>query len=191
MHTNVFSYTILGIVPIWLAAFVLDFFIVDILFLGREHYEGFAYNISRSSQYGDRALIACILIGATVLQRGVAIPAALNSGIFNWISLGLAFAVGVVWVTLVVAGNGWKFVGTVMDTYHNFFIVPVLLYLLTTMIPLTFCCGSAIEKIATILLLALWTFLVWLDSKHGRLQQCKWLEDNGFGFILRKKAVKI
>jgi len=63
-------YAILKALPIWLIMLILNFLCVDILYIGREKIEGLPYNIAWSSQYGDRALVGCIIIGILVLQRG-------------------------------------------------------------------------------------------------------------------------
>ena len=177
MHIHVLSYAVLGMMPIGFAAFVLWFLVVGVLHIGREHYEGLAYNVSRASEYGDSALVGCILIGLEVLKRNGA-PDLMNSNMYGWIWCAIAVATAVVWELSVLKQNGWRFVETVMDTYHNLFVVPVLVYLLGTMVPITFRRGTMGEMILTCLMAALLPVLVISDARQGRLQQCKWLWDN-------------
>jgi hypothetical protein len=67
-------YWLLNQLPIWVTVFILLTLCINILFPGRGKFEGLAYNISYASQLGDAALIICILIGATVLQREQFVP---------------------------------------------------------------------------------------------------------------------
>ena len=68
------TYWILNAMPIWLMVLILDFICVDIFYIGREITEGLPYNISWASQYGDRFLIAIIIIGCLILNREILVP---------------------------------------------------------------------------------------------------------------------
>jgi hypothetical protein len=164
---------------------ILDVLCIDILYFGRERFEGFPYNICWSSQYGDRALIGCVLIGTTVLQRSLSVPVWSADGDNQCMLLVVSGSIAVIWNTIVLAKSGFR-LGTTMDTYHNFFIVPLFVFLLGTMLPVTFQFGSATEKIMTASFVLFWIAMVWCDLKTKRLNQPKWLIDNGFGNILTK-----
>lgn len=101
------TYEILGNLPLWFLAPILCFLCIGILHVGREMFEGFAYNISRASQYGDGGLIVCILIGATVVKRG-RVPELMNNETFLWTWATLSIIVGVVWELVIYYQNGRK-----------------------------------------------------------------------------------
>ena len=177
------SFAVLSVCPIWAVAIVLDFLCIDILYIGREAFEGFPYNISKSSQLGDRALIGCALISATILQGRVALPWWLGSELFQILIAVASILTGILWQVFVLLKTNNRSV-TKMDTYHNVFIAPLFMYLLVTGLPVIYIYGSIHEKGLTGLFILLWIELVAYDAKNGRLDQCDWLRRNQPGLKL-------
>jgi len=177
------GYKLLFATPFWVVALFLDFFVIDILFIGREKFEGYPYNISWSSQYGDRALIGCILLGDCVLQQK-GMPPALG-GSYSTICLIVGVSAGLIDSVVVLWRDHWKF-GTNMDTYHNIVIVSLLVYILGLTVPVIFMAGTLSEKLAAVVLSLIWVATFVYDVKTGRINQPKWHHDNGFSAFLVK-----
>lgn len=165
--------TLLAVTPIWFIFAVLFFLCIGILPIGRRYFEGFPYNISIASAYGDVALIICVSISATILQRQGApvwlynyeIPAAL-----------LSIVIGII-DGVVIAGGPRR--NTTMDNYHNFFIVPLLVYLVIFIgIPIIIEHATLLEWLSFCLLIFIWVKLMVYDFFEGRLQQCKYLKSH-------------
>lgn len=166
---------LLAAMPIWFTFAVLFFLCIGILPLGRRYFERFPYNIALSSAYGIVALIVCVMIGVTVLQRAGA-PEWLYR--YQFVSALLSIGMGIFSLTVIAGGIKRN---TVMDTYHNLVVVPILVYLvLFTAVPLIVTNGSTNEKLALILFEGFvfgMTFIY--DFFDGRLRQTKWLRERG------------
>lgn len=165
---------LLAVMPIWFTFAVVFFLCIGILPLGRRYFEGFPYNIALSSAYGDVALIVCVMIGTTVLQR---------AGAPEWLHR-YQLAIGVVSVGVgifdatVIAGGFRK--NTVIDNYHNVVVVPLLLYLvLFTELPIVFDRGKLAEFSGFLICGGIWVATLVYDWTEGRLQQTKWLQEQG------------
>jgi hypothetical protein len=74
-----------------------------------------------------------------------------------------------------------------MDTYHNLFIVPLLIFLLATMLPVTFYYGTWFEVSSTVFFGVLWLVLMLFDWRTGRLDQpewmCRWIRERSRAFL--------
>ncbi len=170
-------YRLLSITPLWVTCGILYFIFIGVLHIGREHFEGFAYNVAWSSQFGDFALIMIILISSSILQKNDA---------YGWysqwtfqISCALcSLTIGIIVNLLLLPAE------EVMDRYHNFIVVPGLIFLLTTTLPVTFTKGSVLEIASSISLYLFWLALVIADNVTGRINQKKWLAEKG---ILKNK----
>ncbi|MBI3305285.1 hypothetical protein HYZ80_03125 [Candidatus Parcubacteria bacterium] len=164
---------LLAAMPIWLTFAVLFFLCIGILPLGRRYFEGFPYNIALSNAYGDVALIVCVMIGVTVLQREGA-PEWLRR---NQLAIGWAsVAVGVLDATVIASGI-WR--NTLTDTYHNLVVVSLLVYLVPlTALPVVFVSGAFYERAAFLFFGLVFAATFAYDWRTGRLQQTKWLRGN-------------
>lgn len=172
--------------PIWglaLLLYLLTGFVVD---AGREVFEGFSYNVSHAARYGDIGLIVVILIAVTILKRVQILPSWLTSDTHHLYLAIICLTIGVVIEVGVLASSNWQF-GQAVDVYHNLAIVPLFLYLLAILLPVTYLYGNSNEKIVTILLLLLWLALVIYDARTGRLSQREWLEKQGYSNILKNR----
>ncbi len=172
--------------PIWglaLLLYLLTGFVVD---AGRETLEGFSYNVSHAARYGDIGLIVVILIAVTVLKRVQILPSWLTSDLYHLCLAFVCLAIGVIIEAGVLASSNWQ-LGQAVDVYHNLAIVPLFLYLLAILLPITYLYGNSNEKTATILLLLLWLALVIYDAGTGRLSQREWLEKQGYSGILKNR----
>lgn len=169
-------YYILTTWPIWTTAAVLAAISLTVL-VGRDILEGLMYNVSYSSMVGDAALIICVLIAATILQRNrdcCCVPYWLQNYGMQRDLLILSFLIGLLTCWLTLGSRS----GQVMDIYHDLAIGPLFLFFAITLLPVIFKNGNGKEVFATILLIALWAGLVVFDIKYDRLNQRQWLKDH-------------
>jgi hypothetical protein len=179
-------YWLMAQVPVWATALILLTLCINILFPGRDKFEGLAYNISYASQIGDASLITCILISATVLQRMQAVPEMVHSSYFQTSIITLSIAWPIAWIYLALFRSRQD---TVMDKYHHLVIVPLLAYPFLALLPVTCYYGSSFELISFWLLFSSWVILVIYDGRTGRLQQtkyvCRWIDKCSLAFKLK------
>lgn len=169
-----FGYYLLASYPIWHSAFALIIFGCVSVYVVRAIFEGFAYNVSWCSICGNPALIVVILIGATVLQREGVSSEFLRSMTFH-LECGLAsIAVGVFLLAKVRIQQGWF--GEWLDMFNNGIFVPVMLYAISTTLPIILKYGTETEINYTKILLILWFLLLCFDGFTGRLDQRPWME---------------
>ena len=173
--------------PIWAIALILFTLCINILFPGRNIFEGLAYNISYASQIGDTALIVTVLIMATILQREKTISDTVVAGSGYQIILSCACVyVGGMWQVFIMYVNKWKR-GSIMDIYHNIFIVPLFFFLFLTMTPVLRKYGTETERYFCLLLFFSWFGVVLYDLATGRLKQpefmCKWIRERSKSFL--------
>jgi hypothetical protein len=76
--------------------------------------------------------------------------------------------------------------GTFVDIIHNIIIVPVFLFLLVTMIPITYLSGDFWQKVITFFCFSVWFLLFLSDIEANRLNESAWFEANGFSIFLHK-----
>lgn len=173
--------------PWWILPLFLDIVVIDLLFLGRQFFEGFPYNISWSSQYGDRMLIGCVLLGVYVLQKN-GLPPTL-AGNYQHVCLFLGVVSGVCLQLFVLKRDHWQF-GTNMDTYHNLVIVSLLVYFLLLLVPVIIIHGTTRDILSATILSAIWVATFFYDHSSGRLDQPKWLTDHGYKVVLEKRIYR-
>lgn len=173
-------YWLLDVCPIWLLAFLLVFFAINILFIIRDYREGFPYNISVGSQQGTLFLVVAILIGATIVQRQPVLASWLDGRLAQifWmlISIVISITIGAIYQVTVVTLEGW---GKLADTYHNLFVVPLMVFFLGVTAPVVFIYGTETETLAFVALMGGWATCVLIDYLYDRLQQQKWLAERG------------
>ena len=165
-------YRLLNASPLWLTFAVLYFLCIGILHIGRWAFEGHAYNTSLASEYGDVALITVVLIGVTAMSRQSHITGVLGVLDFQVTLVGMCLIAG-------LASNFYLNATEVMDIYHNIFVLPLLAYLILTTVPVIFKYGTALEKTATVISIAVWTLPGLVDILTGRLDQRQWLHNHG------------
>lgn len=177
---------ILAIMPIWTIILCLFVFSGLIIWVCREFFEGFVYDVSHASRYGVFGLFLIILIGATILHR--------HPDMSGWIgSEGLHdtfFAISaIVFMAMTYAEASMRLKSVkrqIADTYHNIVIIPVLTYLLGTTLLLILFKGTITEILSSLLFFSLSGLLSIYDFKKGRLNQRAWIEEHGFESILKK-----
>ena len=164
----------------WLVFFLLDFFCIEIISIGREFFEELYYNVSLSSQIGDRALIAYILIASDVLKKQQIRSNWIESKIFHIFCIVLSIGVGITIEgrSLVQLGK----IGEIMDAYHGSVVVSIFLYFILTTTPVIFVYGTKTQKVAAVFLLLTWLGTLAIDLFTGRLQQREWLQQHGVQF---------
>lgn len=185
METNLTGiYFILSRTEVWItAAFLFTSF--NLVFFGGQHlHSGFGFNVSRSAQFGDNALIIAVLISCSILAKTGTVP-----NIFN--SLRSQLAIGIISLLIGCTMELYVFLktrrrGTLMDMIHNVIIVPGFLFILITMLPVTYLGGDIWQKGITFFCLALWFFLLLWDIEADRLDQHAWLKVNGFTILFHK-----
>jgi hypothetical protein len=64
------------------------------------------------------------------------------------------------------------------DNYHNLVVMGLLVYLLLSVAPVILWGGSVIGIGTVLLLLGCWAWLLWVDVKHGRLEQRKYMQEH-------------
>ncbi len=107
------------------------------------------------------------MIGVTVLRH--------ESFIAN---LHSEIVLAVLCLFIGIASNYFLNAKEVMDIYHNIVVLPLLAYLLITILPVIFEHGTATEKTTVVILVAIWALLLWYDMATGRLDQQRWLATN-------------
>src|SRR3989338_1276346 len=112
--------------PEWQIFAILFFLCIGVLPIGRLLIEGRSYNISYASAYVDIALILTALIAKEILSQH---PAAewLESQSYQRVAF-------------------WMLGEDFFDFYHSIIIVPLLLYMLATTIPLIFVGGTMVDQ---------------------------------------------
>lgn len=178
MREYVGGYYLLATTPWWQTALFLLVFTIGILYPGRWMFEGRAYNVAFSSNYGDIALTIIVVIGVVILQQGVSLPSFVRTPNFHVAVGAIAFMIGCALVAKKVIYEE----GQIMDIYHDIVIVPLFLYLLGILAPVIYFGGTAAEKTFALVLLALWATLVIVDIQTERMDQRRWLEAQGVEF---------
>ena len=122
------SHFVLAALPVWACAPLLYMGTMGVIFVLREHSEGLPYQIAYSAQFGDVALLTVVLIGSTVLHRGVALPSWSLGWSFHGVCIGVAVACGAAW---------WWFDRPPhsADIYHHLFVAPLFIYLALSLTP--------------------------------------------------------
>lgn len=176
MENLVGSIYVLYVLPVWATAAILYATLALTILVGRNVFEGIPYQVSYSAMIGDIGLITCVLIAATILQRGGAyIPQLLQSGTCQIATLLLCVALGLIACMLTLGSRS----GQVMDIYHDVVVAPLFLYLAITLAPAIYTNGTKVEITAVICFVLLWLALVGFDIKYGRLHQYLWLKSHG------------
>lgn len=172
-----YSYYLLTQYPSFQTVTVLGLVSIGAMFFIRDFFEGVAYNTSRCALWGGCAVLGVIYLGIDVLHNSI-VPPALTSGTFH-------LAVGVISVMISIAvrssllrkNPGTK--ETVMDTYHNWILLPGYIYLLVTLAPVILVCGSGWHSFSLALLAITYGLTLLHDMHTGRLDQPAFLRDHG------------
>jgi hypothetical protein len=163
--------------PDWFLAVAMIFLGYGVLFLCRDHFEGLHYNVSFASVIGDTGLIGVVMIAAGIIKKQGVTAAWVSDTDFHYVCATFAIVVGINLLSKVRIEQGWF--GEYADRYHNAFIAPMLVYLLSTLLPVIYYQGNSLEKRATIFFLILCFVLVVIDFKTGRMDQQGWLRARG------------
>lgn len=164
-----------------LTALVLAFLSVGVLYIGRKRFEGMPYNVALSSEIGDIALVCAILAAATAHKGRVGSTVyAFDHYSFHLMALAIAVFFGpVVQVALLAYSRKLE---TLMDVYHNVFVVPLLIYLIMVTLPLVLYIGTQLDIAFYVSMCMLWLALLLLDARAGRLDQRAYLKNIGVNF---------
>lgn len=160
-------------VPLWIQAPVYYLLSIGIIWMLRDYQEGVAYNVARSSQFGDAALFTIILMAVNMLQDGRPVPGPLNLALMQALLLIIAVLVGVIWYFWFDPTPRWG------DKYHHLVVAPMLVYLGINAAVIIVYAGKGWEISVAIALLSVWGVLVDLDVNTGRLNQRQWLKEQG------------
>ena len=173
------SYALLKALPLGLTAAVLFFLCIGILHIGRERSEGLPYNVAWSSEIGDAFIICYVLTGIVILQRPGTVLGDFQALFQFWAAvLGITSALA----AQAMAVRGLAQGPRLMDTYHNFVIVPLLVFLVILFLPVIWFFGTRMERQTACGLVFVWVALILYDAMNGRLDQRSWLMANGVPF---------
>ncbi len=120
-------------------------------------------------------LVGAVLVAATILQRGEALPGWLSSGYFHVFAALISVCFGVTWWS-IDRPTHWG------DIYHHLFVAPLILYLAITLLPIILTNGTKVEKLCVLCFALLWAALVVFDVTHERMSQRQWLQRHGVTF---------
>jgi hypothetical protein len=180
-YTNLTGiYWLLAVTPVWITVVTLLVFCIGILYPGRKYFEGVAYNVAYSSNFGDMALIGNFMIAVWGLQNGGRVPMFANRILYQLVCLAISALLGIVWQFVYMEGLEKKGrVAMIMDSYHNLVVAPMLIYLILFVnIPVMFASGNLFQWLLATTLVAIWAKLVFVDSNAERLDQQIWLRKN-------------
>ncbi len=169
------SHYVLFELPIWASGLILYGVTMGAIYVARDLFEGLPYQVAYSAQFGDAALAGAVLVAATILQRGDALPRQSTSGYFHILAALVSVSFGVTWWSLDRPRH-WG------DIYHHLFVAPLILYLAITLLPVILINGTRVEKFWVLCFALLWAALVVFDLKHERMNQRQWLQRRGFTF---------
>jgi len=163
---------ILAFTPWWILAPLAFMLTIGIVWILRDAQEGVAYNVARSSQFGDVALFTVIFMAVAMLQDGRSVPPALNLWVIQFCLLLIAAAVGYIWIKIDPT-HRWG------DRYHHMVVAPMLVYLGINAGVIILYAGALWEILLAVALLWVWLGLVSWDVHTGRLDQRKYLAGQG------------
>jgi len=170
----------LAVIP-WPVTFaVLWILSVGILWPMRKYFEGIAYNVSRSSQWGDFFLASAFILGVLALRQAhEPLPPWLGSIASQVVLLVLSYAAATAYVTVMpmLQGKPTIFRQEWAEIYHGLFIFPFLLYLVATALLATFCIGEWRVLAIELVFVLVWLGLVGYDGWYGMLDQQKYIKD--------------
>jgi len=173
--------------PVWETSAIL-LSILAVIPLGRSVLDGFLYNLSFTSNLGDQVgLVMATSIVITVMQREpvVNVPQKLQKILQNsrahWVFAFVSFLVGVTVHFLLVMSRTIS----LMDTYHDLFILPLFFYFGITLIPIMIYNGSKKEKLFFWGFIGLWLMLCLVDINDNLMYQHMWF----YSHIHRWKSI--
>ncbi len=164
-------------VPVWVMVLALYIIWIGMVYILRDIFEGFPYNVAYSSQIGDMALVGVVLIGATVYQRaGGSADRYSESVAFYGSLMAAVFATA---YFLCAAPGGWKHMA-IADQYHHFVVAPTLVfYVISSLVIVNKDAKNPEESMGCYVLLVIWLMCVCFDALHGRLDQRTWVGKQG------------
>jgi hypothetical protein len=170
-------YSLIASTPIWVIAITLWICTDGAIHLLRDKLEGLGYQVSYSAKFGDAALIAAILIAATILQRGgTHIPIVLNDAFTQEICLLVCFGLG---ASISFITFGMRSVH-VADIYHDVVIAPTIAFCAVILLPVVWYNAMLYESLTIAFAIFFWGQMVWIDVKDDRINQRQWLIRHGF-----------
>lgn len=176
------SHYALAKLPMW-AIFPILFIVVSLAILaGRDFSEGIPYQVAYSAVVGEGlCFIAMVLIIATILQRqrgSLHIPRWLN-GIMHFAILVMSCVISAdIEHNTIISRSGWY-----MDIYHDLVVMPLILYLGATLLPIIWFNGEKSEKRAFWCFALLWVGAFVFDLIFNRINQFTWLLHHGVKLV--------
>jgi len=181
-YTGIFQ--LFAVVPVWVVALFVLMIGIGVPFVIADRTTGLFFNVSYSGVLGDLCLIIVVLIGTTVIQDGLPFPTWFSSVWPQLVWAGVCLVVGFV---LVTADTPWP-IATWPDRYHNFVVVPVLLFLLPLLLLAILYNGNATEMAMGGLLIVLWCGLGVYDFETERINQPEYVAKK-FGLQFEKGRI--
>lgn len=184
MYDFIGSYYLLTLYPAFQTITVLGLISIGAMFFIRDFFEGLAYNTSRCALWGGVAVLAVIGMGISILNNSPFIPPFLSGATFHFLTGLISIVIAIINVRTVLAKARGK-EETIMDTYHNWVLLPGYIYLMLTVIPLILVCGNGWSHVSLILLAVVYVKTLVHDIQTGRLNQPKFLWLRGLRLPIR------
>lgn len=156
----------LATTPMWVTASIIILFAVAAMWILRRVSAGEWYNVTYSGQLGDVALTIVVLLGVGVL-RSFDAPIPVWAG-GEWGQFALLLFCYVIGLLLL---EKHTMTMQLPEIVHGFIVVPILLYLVTTVLIVTIIAGMWGILAVEVGLIGFWAFLVYVDITTGRANQ--------------------
>jgi hypothetical protein len=163
------SHYVLFRLHIGVSGFILLVVTIGVVFLLRNIFEGLAYQVAYSAEFGAFLLVGAVLVAARILQRGEALSRWLISGHFHAFAAVISVIFGVTCWS-IFRPTQWG------DNYYQLYIAPLLLYLAITLLPVIAINGTRAERLCVVCFALVQIALLTFDYTHGRLSQLPWIE---------------
>lgn len=164
-----------------ISAIALCLFLVTMgaMFLIRLVDQGLFYNVAVSAMLGDGVALYAVLLTAEVLKRGTPLPAFLQNPLYHSVALFIAMVAGGIWLKFDW-NTHWA------DRYHHGVIVPLLVYLALTLIPVLWVNGTKSENRILLGVVVFYGSTIAFDIVTQRMDQLKHLLKHGINLSLWK-----
>jgi hypothetical protein len=169
-------YYVLFNTNIWVMLAVLWFVVDKMTRLIRKKTEGFDYQIARTPDYGDPAIVTALLMTVSILQSQPVEPPALFNNLSNQVLACIFFTIvgGAAYVATKESRSG-----RLGDLFHDIVLFPILLFLVVALLPILWTYGSWIQIAAVPAIATFMSALLWHDTKHNKLKQREYLLRKG------------
>lgn len=161
MELGIYSFFASVDVVTLLAVFLLAS--IGVIQLMRKVFEGSQYDVAWSATLGGLLIALVTLKAILIIQIGVIIPSWMGND-FQEFVLVASLACGVAWLI-----TDWKTQWA--DRYHHIVVFPIQIFLLGTLLPIIFTCGTKDDQRIGWTLICAFLILFAIDVIFGNLAQ--------------------